>query len=424
MIANELLDFIRKSPTAFHAVDSIVDILNKEGFQELNPGKPFSINAGGKYYITKNSSSIIAFTVGANIADGAEYSFRIAASHSDSPCFKIKENAEVRVRDKYTMLNTEGYGGMLLAPWLDRPLSIAGRVVVRDGDGIKEMRICFDKDMLIIPNLAIHMNRKVNEGYAYNKQVDMMPLFGGKDTESGDFKKIIAAEAGVEVEDILGSDLFLYDRTPSSVWGANDEFVSSPRLDDLECAYTSLMGFIDGNNSTGINVYACFDNEEVGSTSGQGAASTFLVDTLKRINMSLGKTEEEYMCAITNSFMLSCDNAHAVHPNHPEKTDNTNAVYMNEGVVIKSNANQKYTSDAISIAKFRLICEKAGVPYQFYANRSDEPGGSTLGNIAMTHVSVPAVDIGLPQLAMHSPYETAGVSDIKYMIDACEAFYS
>ena len=424
MIANKLLDFIRKSPTAFHAVDSIVDILNKEGFQELNPGKPFSINAGGKYYITKNSSSIIAFTVGDNIVDGAEYSFRIAASHSDSPCFKIKENAEVRVRDKYTMLNTEGYGGMLLAPWLDRPLSIAGRVVVRDGDGIKEMRICFDKDMLIIPNLAIHMNRKVNEGYAYNKQVDMMPLFGGKDTESGDFKKIIAAEAGVEVEDILGSDLFLYDRTPSSVWGANDEFVSSPRLDDLECAYTSLMGFIDGNNSTGINVYACFDNEEVGSTSGQGAASTFLVDTLKRINMSLGKTEEEYMCAITNSFMLSCDNAHAVHPNHPEKTDNTNAVYMNEGVVIKSNANQKYTSDAISIAKFRLICEKAGVPYQFYANRSDEPGGSTLGNIAMTHVSVPAVDIGLPQLAMHSPYETAGVSDIKYMIDACEAFYS
>lgn len=424
MIANELLEFIRKSPTAFHAVDSIVDILNKEGFQVLNPGKPFSINAGGKYYITKNSSSIIAFTVGDNIADVAEYSFRIAASHSDSPCFKIKENAEVRVRDKYTMLNTEGYGGMLLAPWLDRPLSIAGRVVVRDGDGIKEMHICFDKDMLIIPNLAIHMNRKVNEGYAYNKQVDMMPLFGGKDTESGDFKKIIASEAGVEVEDILGSDLFLYDRTPSSVWGANDEFVSSPRLDDLECAYTSLMGFVNGNNSTGINVYACFDNEEVGSTSGQGAASTFMYDVLKRINIALGKSEEEYICAITNSFMLSCDNAHAVHPNHPEKTDNTNAVYMNEGVVIKSNANQKYTSDAISIAKFRLICEKAGVPYQFYANRSDEPGGSTLGNIAMTHVSVPAVDIGLPQLAMHSPYETAGVSDIKYMIDACEAFYS
>lgn len=184
------------------------------------------------------------------------------------------------------------------------------------------------------------------------------------------------------------------------------------------------MGFIDGNNSTGINVYACFDNEEVGSTSGQGAASTFMYDVLKRINIALGKSEEEYICAITNSFMLSCDNAHAVHPNHPEKTDNTNAVYMNEGVVIKSNANQKYTSDAISIANFRLICEKAGVPYQFYANRSDEPGGSTLGNIAMTHVSVPAVDIGLPQLAMHSPYETAGVTDIKYMIDACEAFYS
>jgi len=424
MIANELLEFIRKSPTAFHAVYSIADILKKEGFQELNPGKPFSIIGGGKYYITKNSSSIIAFNVGTNIKDSNDYSFRIAASHSDSPCFKIKENAEVRVKDKYTMLNTEGYGGMLLAPWLDRPLSIAGRVIAREGDDIKEIHICFDKNMLIIPNLAIHMNRKVNDGYTYNKQVDMMPLFAGKDSVSGDFRKLVADEAGVKVEEILGSDLFLYDRTPASVWGTKDEFISSPRLDDLECAYTSLMGFIDGCNLTGINVYACFDNEEVGSTSGQGAASTFLVDTLKRINIALGKTEEEYMCALTNSLMLSCDNAHAVHPNHPEKTDSTNSVYMNEGVVIKSNANQKYTSDAYSIAKFRLLCEKAGIPYQFYANRSDEPGGSTLGNIAMTHVSVPAVDIGLPQLAMHSPYETAGADDIKYMIDACKAFYS
>lgn len=421
MITSEMLDFIRKSPTAFHAVDSIKEILNKSGFCELNPAKAYEIKEYGKYYVTRNSSSIIAFTIG-DCSDN--YCFRMAASHSDSPCFKIKENAEVRVKDKYTMLNTEGYGGMLLAPWLDRPLSIAGRVIVRDGEGIFEKHICFERDMLIIPNLAIHMNRKINDGYAYNKQVDMMPMFGGKDTEPGAFKKLIAKEAGVDVDDILGSDLFLYDRTPSSVWGANDEFISSPRLDDLECAYASLQGFIDADCNTGINVYACFDNEEVGSTSGQGAASTFLADTLKRINLSLDKSEEDYMCAMENSFMLSCDNAHAVHPNHPEKTDSTNAVYMNEGVVIKSNANQKYTSDAFSIAKFRMICDKAGVPYQFYANRSDEPGGSTLGNISMTQVSVKAIDIGLPQLAMHSPYETAGSKDVEYMIDACKAFFS
>lgn len=420
MYTKELLDFIKNSPTAFHAVDSIRNILDSNGFIELFENKYFCVEQGGKYYVVRNGSSIIAFTIG----DTSKYYVKIAASHSDSPCFKIKENAEVRVKDKYTMLNTEGYGGMLLAPWLDRPLSIAGRVVVRDGKGIVSKNICFDRDLVLIPNMAIHMNRKVNDGYAYNKQVDMLPIFGGQDTEAGDFKKLIANEAGVDDSDILGSDLFLYDRTPATEWGMNKEFISSPRLDDLESAYASLQGFIKADCSEGINVYACFDNEEVGSQSGQGAASTFMPDILKRINISLGKSEEDYLCAMADSFMLSCDNAHAVHPAHPEKTDSTNAVYMNEGIVIKSNANQKYTSDAYSIAKFRMILDDAGIPYQFFANRSDEPGGSTLGNIAMSQVSIHAIDIGLAQLAMHSPYETAGARDIEYMIDGIKAFYS
>lgn len=419
MYIKELFDFIKESPTAFHAVDKIKLTLSENGFTELFENKPFNIEEGGKYYVTRNGSSIVAFTVG----ELSNYNFKIMASHSDSPCFKIKENAEIRVRSKYTMLNTEGYGGMLLAPWFDRPLSVAGRVMIKKDGQITEKHINLKRDLVLIPNMAIHMNRKVNEGYSYNKQVDMLPIFGGADCKEGDFKKLIALKARANLSDIVGTDLFLYDRTEATNWGVENEFISSPRLDDLECAYATLEGFINANSLSGVNVYACFDNEEVGSQTGQGAGSTFLMDVLKRINLALGKGEEDYMCALADSFMVSCDNAHAVHPNHPEKTDATNDVYMNEGIVIKQNASQKYTSDGYSIARFRMICEKAGVPYQFFANRSDEPGGSTLGNIAMTHVSVHAVDIGLAQLAMHSPYETAGAKDIEYLVKAAKVFY-
>lgn len=414
-----LFDFINNSKTAFHAVDSIKEILDKNGFKELSENKKFSIHEDGKYYVIRNSSSIIAFTVGGL----SEYHFKIAASHTDSPCFKIKENAEIRVRDKYVQLNTEGYGGMLLAPWLDRPLSVAGRVIIKKGGKISEKHIDVDRDLVLIPNVAIHMNRKANEGYEYNKQVDMLPLFAGADSKCGDFKEIIAKEAGVSPDDIIGSDLYLYNRVAPSVWGADGEFISAGRLDDLECVYSTLNSFISAKKSAGINVLACFDNEEVGSQTGQGAMSTFLQDVLKRINIALGKSDEEYYCAVADSFMLSCDNAHALHPNHPEKTDSTNSVYINDGIVIKSNANQKYTSDAVSIAKMKMICEKAKVPYQFFANRSDVAGGSTLGNISMSQVSMPAVDIGLAQLAMHSPYETAGTKDVEYMIKAVKAFF-
>jgi aspartyl aminopeptidase len=267
------------------------------------------------------------------------------------------------------------------------------------------------------------MNRKANEGYAYNKQVDMLPLLGCGNLGPGDLKTMTSLELGIDENQIYGSDLYLYNRMEPSIWGAGCEFISSGRLDDLQCAWTSLQGFLKGKDESAVNVFACFDNEEVGSGTKQGAASTFLYDVLMRINNSLGKSLDDYYRALAKSFMLSCDNAHAVHPNHPDKTDAKNCVYMNEGIVVKSHAGQKYTSDAVSIAIFRGIFEKAGVPIQFFANRSDMAGGSTLGNIAMSQVSMNSIDIGLPQLAMHSAYETAGIKDSYYMEEATSAFF-
>lgn len=420
-ISQELTSFIKKSPTAFHAVDNIKQILKDNDYKELLEGKTWKIEAGKRYFVSRNNSSIIALNIGTKLD---QYSFNVAASHSDSPTFKIKENAEIEIKGKYTQLNTEGYGGMLCSTWFDRPLSIAGRVLIRDGNSYITKLISIDRDLVLIPSVAIHMNRTVNDGYPYNKQVDMLPLFGGSDIKIGDLNKLVAQELDVNIEDIYGTDLYLYNRMEPSVWGANEEFISSPQLDDLQCAYTSLQGFLKGSNNKSINVFACFDNEEVGSGTKQGAGSTFLYDVLKRINNALGKTEEDYYRALASSFMLSADNAHALHPNHPEKTDVNNCVYLNEGVVVKSHAGQKYTSDALSIAIFKGICEQAKVPVQFFANRSDTLGGSTLGNIAMAHVSMNSVDIGLPQLAMHSSYETAGVKDTCYMIRVMEEFFN
>lgn len=420
-VARNLMSFIQQSPTAFHAVDTIKKELKAQGYQELSESQRWSVVPGGKYFVTRNQSSIIAFHLGEDLED---YSFQIVASHSDSPTFKLKENAEVEIKDHYMLLNTEGYGGMICASWLDRPLSIAGRVMVHQQDTYQTRLLCFDRDLVLIPSVAIHMNRSVNEGYAYNKQIDMLPLFGGSKCQSGDLKKLIAEELKVHVDDIYGSDLYLYNRMSPSIWGMNEEFISSPRLDDLQCAYTSLQGFLKGHHSQSIQVFACFDNEEVGSSTKQGAASTFLYDVLYRIHHALQKPEEDFYRAVSSSFMLSADNAHAVHPNHPEKTDRQNCVYMNQGVVVKSHAGQKYTSDALSIAVFKGLCEKAGVPVQFFANRSDTIGGSTLGNIAMSQVSLQCVDIGLPQLSMHSSYETAGIKDSYDMIRVIEEFYN
>ena len=420
-----LMEFLHKSPTAFHAVENIRQMLLGAGFTELPESKRWNLVPGGSYFTTRNGSAVMAFRIGTDLKDAG---FTVTASHSDSPCFKIKENAEIRVRDHYMQLNTEGYGGMICSTWLDRPLSIAGRVLVRSKDEngretYESRLIDFNRDLVMIPNLAIHMNRKVNDGVAYNKQIDMIPLFGSGDVKSGEFREMVAAVAGTEPENILGSDLYLYNRMAPTVWGAHNEFVSSGKLDDLECAYGTLQGFLNGKNDKSIQVYCCFDNEEVGSGTKQGADSTMLSDVLYRIVRGLGMDDEDYRCMTARSFMLSCDNAHAVHPNHPEKTDVANCTYMNEGIVIKSHAGQKYTSDAVSMALFRGICQKAGVPVQFFANRSDEADGSTLGNIAMAHVSMNTVDLGLAQLAMHSSYETAGVKDLAYLKDASAAFY-
>lgn len=418
---NGLSKFLKNSPTAFHAVDTMSKMLKNEGYTYLSETDAWEIVPGGKYYTTRNQSSLIAFSVSENLED---YSFRITASHSDSPTFKIKENAELLVQKHYAKLNTEGYGGMLCSTWFDRPLSIAGRVLIQSGDSIEARLIKIDRDLCIIPSLAIHMDRNANDGHTFNKQVDMLPLIGGEAFAEGAINELIADELGLEANQIVGRDLYLYNRMEPTVWGANREYFSAAQLDDLQCAYATLTGFIEAVPKAGVNVFACFDNEEVGSGTKQGASSTFLSDALKRLNTALGKTEEDYLKAVAQSFMVSCDNAHAVHPNYPDKTDQNNCAYLNEGIVIKSHAGQKYTSDGVSVALFKAICKRAEVPVQFFANRSDMAGGSTLGNLAMTQVSLNAVDIGLPQLAMHSSYETSGVKDTQYLIDACRVLYS
>ena len=415
----ELFQFIENSPSCFHAIETIRKKLNAEGFIELVEGRSWQIEKGKKYYVTRNLSSIIAF----KIPENDFKNFHIVASHSDSPTFKIKENAEIEVNNKYVKLNTEKYGGMICSTWFDRPLSIAGRILVKEGNLVKTHLVNIDKDLVIIPNLAIHMNRAVNDGYKYNAQIDMLPLYGDN-TSKGSLMKTVAQSVGVEEDSILGTDLFLYNRMRGTKIGANSEYISSPRLDDLECAYASLSAFLSETNSNSASVYCVFDNEEVGSGTKQGADSTLLYDVLRRINMCLGNSEEDYYKLIASSFMISADNAHALHPNYSDKSDPTNKVYMNDGIVIKYNANQKYTTDAVSASIFKSICDSVNVPYQTFTNRSDILGGSTLGNISNAHVSLNTIDIGLAQLAMHSTYETAGAKDVTYLIDALKAFYN
>ncbi len=415
---DKLLDFIKASPSCFHVVASFAKMLNDLGYTELLPHEPWKLNRGGKYYTVKNSSSIIAF----RIPEVEPTGFTMAAAHSDSPTFKVKENPE-KCDGVYVQLNTEKYGGMLIAPWFDRPLSVAGRIVVKNGNGFKVKLVDIDRDLLVIPNVAIHMNRSANDGMKYNPAVDTLPLFGGADAAGG-FMRLVAEAADVNVEDILGTDLFLYCRGKGCVFGANGEYVLSPKLDDLECALGCMQGFVDANASTAIPVCCVFDNEEVGSATKQGAASSFLRDTLRRICLSLGLGEERYQIMLESSFLVSADNAHAKHPNHPEYADAGNFPVPNGGIVIKYNANQHYTTDAVSSAMFKKVCFDAGVKVQSFANRSDMAGGGTLGSIANVMVPVKTVDIGLAQLAMHSPWETAGVEDFDSLCDVMRHYFS
>ena len=415
-LSRELLDFIRRSPSCFHVVENLKNELLAAGYAELRESECWGIKPGGKYFVTRNGSSIIAFRVPEKVTGG----FVMSASHSDSPSFKLKETAERRSAG-CTQLSTEGYGGMLMATWFDRPLSVAGRVFVREGGKMVQKLVDIDRDLLIIPSVAIHMNRGANEGTKLLANVDTLPLYGG--AEAGGIMPLAAASAGVAEDDILGKDLFLYCRTPGTVLGAEGEFIASPKLDDLECAFGCFRGFLAAEERGTIPVCCVFDNEEVGSATKQGAGSVFLRDTLRRIIRYLHMGEEDYQSMLARSFLVSADNAHAQHPNHPEYADRDNSPVLNGGVVVKFNANQRYTTDGRSAAIFRSICAEAGVPVQTFSNRSDLPGGSTLGSIANTSVPVCTVDIGMAQLAMHSAYETAGTADVGHLVRAMQGVY-
>ena len=420
----ELLDYIEDGVSPFHVIMNTESYLIGAGFTKLVEQEHWNLVPGGKYFVTRNDSSLIAFAVPREDYHG----FQIIAGHCDSPTFKIKEMPEINSTG-LTRLNVERYGGMIVSTWFDRPLSVAGRVLVRDERGVHSLLYQADRDLVMIPNLAIHMNRDVNEGHKYDIQKELMPIFGAQESS---LKKYIAGEIGVREEDILGMDLSLYNRDSGSIWGAESQFCSAPRLDDLQCVYGALQGFLeameewdsfDGRTSENIPVYAVFDNEEVGSTTKQGAESTLLFDTLTRINACMGRNAEEYCMSIADSFMISADNAHGIHPNYPEKADCANYPVLNGGIVIKYNANQKYTTDAVSAAVLRKICIDELIPVQSFANNSNIAGGSTLGNISNTQVSLNTVDIGLAQWAMHSAYETAGTEDTEYLVRMSKAFY-
>lgn len=415
-ILKDLMDFLDSSVTMFHAINECEKVLQRSGFTYLPENEKWNINKG-KYYTKRNSSSLIAF----DIAEG-DYRFQISAAHSDSPTFKLKDRPVIEANG-YLKLNVEGYGGMINATWLDKPLTLAGRVIVNTDKGIETRLLHIDRDLLIIPNVPIHFNREINKGFAFNNQVDMLPIFSAGNLKEDDFDNMIAKELGIEPEAILAKDLYLVNRQKAAIIGFDNELISSGRLDDLECVYTSLRGFVEAENKNHINVFAVFDNEEVGSVTKQGAMSTFLASTLDRVNTALGKSKEEYYRAIAKSILISCDNAHAVHPNHPELFDVKNRPVLNQGIAIKESANQKYTTDAFSRAILKKILEKKNIHYQTFANRSDIAGGSTLGNLSNTVVSMNAVDIGLPQLAMHSAYETAGAKDVVYAFETLKAFF-
>ena len=404
------IDFLNTSHSPYHAAAQVCAMLEEAGFAQLQEQQEWSLEPGGKYYLCHSGSCVIAFRIPEEAAAG----FMISASHSDRPAFQVKENLELT--GTYTRLATEGYGGMLMSTWLDRPLSIAGRVLVETQTGVRQQLVDIDRDLLLIPNVAIHMNRTANEGMKFNPAVDMLPLMGGEE-DAGKLQKLLQQQVDGK---ILGHDLYLYLRQKASVWGLEEEFISAPALDDLACVWCCTQGFLQVKPGKAINVLCVFDNEEVGSASYQGADSTLLRDVLKRICKASG---QDYRQLLSQSLMVSADNAHALHPNHPEFSDAANAPVVNGGVALKFTAQKKYTTDGYTAAIWRSICNKAGVPVQQYYNRADLRGGSTLGNLSQTQVTVPAVDIGLPQLAMHSSFETAGVKDVAYLCDAMTAFY-
>lgn len=413
----EMTDFIRRSPSPYHVIRNITSELEAAGFERLTEKKPFSLQKGHSYYVTRNSSSIIAFRIPEKFMG-----FSIAAAHTDSPCFRIKPSCEAE-NHGYTRLNVEKYGGMLMAPWFDRPLSIAGRVFVNK-DGKPEERL-FETDgpAVSIVNLAIHQNRDANNGIKYSVQKELMPIFA-QDAPKGSFRSFVASRLGVREDDILDWDLCLSDTTPPAVWGREKEFFSSPRIDDLQCAHSAFRALKETEPKDRISMIALFDNEEVGSGTGQGALSDFLSSVTDRILLSLGASGEERYLHLASSFMISADNGHAVHPNYAEKSDITNSPRLNGGILVKYSANQKYTTDASTGSELKSLMNANGIPYQVFVNNSDVLGGSTLGNLSIQKVSVRTADIGVAQLAMHSPYECGGTKDTTALLSLFRAFLS
>ena len=447
-LANRLLEFLDDSVCCFQAVDNIKKILLAHGFTELREDERWEIELGGKYFVSRNGSSIIA----CKVPEGGFDKWHITATHSDSPSFKVKENPE-NCDDRYVRINVEPYGGGIFSTWMDKPISVAGRVVIKKNGEYVTRLVNVDRDLLMIPNLAIHMDKTANSGHKYDPKKDMLPLYGTMDAKDTFLDEVAsyatnmdlnfdgidgvsgedAEKAGIQGdlfdteilkgEDILAYDLYLYNRMKGKVWGGKDEFICAPRIDNLQCTFGTLMGFLEGAGQEQGAMYCVFDNEEVGSGTKQGAESTFLRDVIERIGLALGMDREDVYVTLAKSFMISADNAHGYHPNHSEVADKDNSPNLNGGIVIKYNANQKYCTDGFSAAVFKDLCNSVGVPFQTYANRADMPGGSTLGNISSTKVSINSVDIGLAQLAMHSAYETAGVKDVEYLAKVCAKFF-
>ncbi len=425
--AQKLIDFIYKSPDSYHAVENIREVLMSNGFKQLKEEDRWEIKNGGRYFVIRNGSAIIAFTAG--LGSVAEYGFKIIGAHNDSPGFRIKPCPEMEVEKSYLKLNTEVYGSPIINTWLDRPLSISGRVVIKTKDAMHPeiSLVNINKPILVIPNLSIHMNRDVNKGVELNRQKDILPILTmvSKNFESKNYlQKLIAEELNIHVDDIADFDLYLYEYQKGCIAGLNNEFISSGRLDDLSMVYAGINALVSSKNTQCTKVMACFDNEEVGNTTRQGANSNMLTSILERIAMSMGMDREDYLRAQARSFLISCDLGHALHPNYPEKSDPINRPLINQGPIIKISASQSYTTDAVSGAVYESICKDCGIPVQKYVNRSDERGGSTIGPAASSSLNILSLDMGIAILAMHSIRELGGVEDYNYALQSFLEYYN
>ena len=425
--AREVIEFIDESPSTYHVVKNCSDILDENGFERIMPREKWEIKKGGKYFLKKSSSTIIAFTVGEDF--DVKNGFKIFGAHTDSPCFRIKPNPEI-VTENVVRLNTEVYGGPILSTWFDRPLSIAGRVIVKGENSFfpRTVKIKIDEPLLTIPNLAIHQNREVNNGVKIDKQNDVLPVISliNKNFErEGYLERVILEKTGIKKEDIIDFDLYLYATEKGCLLGANEEFMSSPKIDNLASVYTGLIGLLEAEeNQDRINIFVAFDNEEIGSATKQGADSNYLLNTLERISLALGLSRGDFLQMLESSYILSADAAHAAHPAHLGKTDPTNRGRINEGISIKISAKQKYTSDGYSIAVIKQLIEGTEIQIQPFVNESNELGGSTIGPISSTHLDIDGVDLGVPMLAMHSVRELCGIFDVFYLKELAKEFFS